>query len=41
MSLDAGMQKKENRSPYEERELKSDNVNNTACGIWSLLTRGA
>ena len=31
----------QDRSPYGERELKSDNVNNTACGIWSLLTRGA
>lgn len=28
------------RSPRGERELKSDNVNNTAYGIWSLPTRG-
>ena len=28
------------RSPYGERELKSNNVNNTAYGIWSLPTRG-
>lgn len=31
----------QDHSPYGERELKSDNVNNTACSIWSLLTRGA